>query len=169
MAKILSIIAPERFQQVEYLESKKALEEGGHTVVTASTHQIAFDKSDHSYKVDILLDEVMEDDFDAVLFVGGPGVHAFFDDPDFHSIAHAFYDAGKLTTAICAAPVILARAGLLKGRKSTCFAAQKDDLVAAGAVYTGGHTEKDGLIITADGPDSAYQFGQVIAEVLTET
>lgn len=166
MAKVLSIIAPEKFQQVEYLESKKALESIGHEVVTSCSHQMAFDKNDQRYKVDILLDEVMEDDFDAVLFVGGPGSHAYFDDPDCHSIARAFYDAGKPTTAICAAPVILGRAGLLKRKRATCFPHETQVLIDSGADYTGAHVEKDGLIITADGPDSAYDFGLAIAEAL---
>ncbi|MBU0706106.1 DJ-1/PfpI family protein [Patescibacteria group bacterium] len=166
MAKVLSIVAHEKFQQVEYLESKRAIEEKGHEVVTASTHQIAFDKLDQSYKVDILLDEVMEGDFDAVLFVGGPGSHAHFDDEDFHAIARAFFEAGKPTTAICAAPVILGRAGLLKGKKVTCFPSQSEDLIRSGAEYTGEHVERDGLIITADGPASAYDFGLAVAEAL---
>jgi len=166
MAKVLSVVAPERFQDVEYLESKKALEEKGHEVVLSSTHQIAFDKAEHSYKVDILLDEVMEDDFDAVLFIGGPGIPAHFDDEDFHAIARAFYDAGKPTTAICAAPVILGRAGLLKGKKVTCWSGVAANLEAFDANCTGGQVEKDGLIITGDGPDSAYDFGLVIAEAL---
>ena len=166
MAKVLSIVAPEKFQQVEYLESKKALEENGHEVVTASTHQIAFDKLDQAYKVDILLDEVMEDDFDAVLFVGGPGSHAHFDDEDFHAVARAFLDAGKPTTAICAAPVILGRAGLLKGKKATCWSGQTQDLEQTNAKYTGEHVQKDGLIITADGPESAYEFGLAVAAAL---
>lgn len=166
MARVLSIVAPENFQQVEYLESKRALEDKGHEVVTASTHQIAFDKLDHSYKVDILLDEVMEDDFDAVLFVGGPGSHAHFDDEDFHAVARAFFEAGKPTTAICAAPVILGRAGLLEGKKATCWSGQAEELRKTEADYTGAHVEKDGLIITADGPNSAYDFGLAIAEAL---
>ena len=166
MAKVLSIVAPEKFQQIEYLGSKRALEEAGHEVITASTHQIAFDKSDEGYKVDILLDEVMEDDYDAVLFVGGPGIHEHFDDTDFHSIARAFYEAGKPTAAICAAPVILGRAGLLKGKRATCFSAQVQELKDLGANYTGSHVEQDGLIITADGPESAAAFGTLIAERL---
>ena len=166
MAKILSVIAPEKFQQIEYLESKKALEEKGHEVVTACSHQMAFDKNDERYKVDILLDEVMEDDFDMVLFIGGPGSHALFDDPDCHSIARAFYEAGKLTTAICAAPVILGRAGLLNGKKATCFPAQKEALIESGAEYSEAHVERDGLIITADGPQAAYDFGLAVAEAL---
>ncbi len=166
MAKVLSIVAPENFQQIEYLESKKALEEQGHEVVMCSTHQMAFDKLDQRYKVDVLLDDVMEDDFDAVMFIGGPGASAHFDDDDFHSIARAFFTANKLTTAICAAPVILARAGLLKGVKSTCWPSHGGDLKAAEAEYTEAHVEKDGLIITADGPDSAYKFGLAVAEAL---
>lgn len=166
MANVLCIVAPERFQQVEYLQSRRALEENGHHVVTASTHQIAFDKADHSYKMDILLDEIMEDDFDAVLFVGGPGIYEYFDDADFQSVARAFYGAGKLTTAICAAPSVLANAGLLEGKKATCFEGEAENLKAKGALYTGGHVEKDGLIITADGPESAYDLGVAIAEMI---
>lgn len=166
MAKVLSVLAPEKFQQIEYLESKKALEERGHTVITVSTHQVAFDKADHRYKMDILLDEVMEDDFDAILFIGGPGIIACFDDYDFHSVARAFYDAGKLTAAICAAPIVLGRAGLLKGKKVTCFPGQAQDLISSGAIYTKAHVERDGQIITADGPESAYDFGVAIAEAL---
>ncbi len=166
MSKVLSVIAPEKFQQVEYLESKRALEEKGHEVVTCSTHQKAFDKLDEPYDVDVLLDEVMEDDYDAVLFVGGPGSHAHFDDPDFHAVARAFYDAGKPTTAICAAPVILGRAGLLKDKKATCWDAQTEELKKTEADYTGQPVQQDGLIITADGPDAAYDFGLAIAEAL---
>ncbi len=166
MAKVLSVVAHERFQQIEYLESKKALEENGHEVVMCSTHQMAFDKSDHSYKVGMLLDEVMEDDFDAVLFVGGSGILDHFDDGDFHSVARAFFEAGKPTAAICSASVILGRAGLLKGKKATCWEGNAEDLKNAEADYTGAHVEKDGLIITGDGPDSAYDFGLAIAEAL---
>lgn len=168
MAKVLSIVAAQNFQQIEYLESKRALEERGHEVITASTHQIAFDKLDEGYKVDILLDEVMEDDFDAVLFVGGSGIRDHFDDADFHSIARAFYEAGKLTTAICAAPTILARAGLLKDKKATCFPSEIGELKKGGANHTSALVEQDGLIITANGPGSAYLFGQTIAEALSK-
>ena len=166
MAKVLSVVAPEKFQQVEYLESKRALEEKGHEVVLCSTHQIAFDKNDEAYKVDALLDEVFEDEYDAILFVGGKGIQLHFDDPDFQSMARAFYDSEKVTAAICAAPVILARAGLLEGKKVTCWPEVGNILEKAGAEYTKEPVETDGLIVTGDGPDSAYAFGLKIAELL---
>ena len=166
MSKILSIIAPEGFQQIEYLESKRALEEQGHTVVTASTQEIATDKLGYKYDVDLLIDGIKEKHYDAILFVGGPGIYAHFDDVRFQNLARDFYEAGKLTTAICAAPTILGRAGLLSGKIVTCFDGEAEHIKESGATYTGASVEKDGLIITADGPGSAYNFGLRLAEEL---
>jgi protease I len=166
MAKILSVIAPEGYQDIEYNDSKKVLGSYSHTVVTASTVDEAHGKYGGTQKSDVLLSDVNVEDYDAILFVGGPGSHDYFDDPVAHNIAKAFLDAGKLTTAICAAPSILANAGLLDGITCTCFPSQADNLKEKGANYTGNPVEQDGLIITADGPDSATAFGKQIAEVL---
>lgn len=168
MARILSIVAPEQFQQIEYLESKKALEEAGHQVLMASAIKAPTDKLGKAYTADLLLSEAKAKDFDVILFVGGPGSHAYFDDPVCHRLAREFYEAGKLTTAICAAPVILGRAGLLKGKKATCWPGQTLALKSCGVECTGNPVERDGLIITGDGPKSAYEFGKRIAEVLIE-
>ena len=111
MAKVLSVVAPEKFQQVEYLESKRALEEAGHQVITASTVKTPIDKLGKAHKADLLIEETRVEDFDAILFVGGPGVYEYFENDDVLDLARDFYNAGKPTTAICAAPTILARAG----------------------------------------------------------
>ncbi len=119
MAKILIIIAPEGFQDQEYGDPKAVFETAGHTVVTASTVQEATGKFGSIARVDVLLKDVAPGDYDAVVFVGGPGTPVYFEDPTAHAIAGAFYAAGKLTCAICAAPGILAYAGLLKGKRVT--------------------------------------------------
>ncbi len=166
MAKILSVIAPEGYQDIEYNDSKSALEATGHTVITASSADEAHGKYGGAVRADVLLDKARADDYDAILFVGGPGSHQYFDDPTAHSLAKAFLNAGKLTTAICAAPSILANAGLLKGVKATCFQSQADNLKKNGAEFTGNPVEKDSLIITGDGPASATLFGEEIAKAL---
>ena len=168
MAKILSVISPEGYQDIEYNDSKKALEAKGHTVITASTVEEAHGGYGGTEKADVLLKDVNPDDYDAILFVGGPGCHDYFDDPVAHNLAKAFYNSKKLTTAICAAPSILANAGLLKGVNATCFSSQADNLKKKGANYTGNPVEQDGLIITADGPGSAKSFGEKIAKDLVE-
>jgi len=167
MTKILSIIAPEGYQDIEYNNSKIALEANGHIVVTASTKKEAHGKYGGIKDVDILLKDVKPNDYDAILFIGGPGSHMYFDDPLAHKLAKKFLKSKKLVTAICAAPSILANAGLLNGVKTTCFGGQIDNLKAHGAIFTGKTVEKDGLIITADGPSSATEFGKKISEALS--
>ena len=166
MAKILSIIAPEGYQDIEYNDSKKALEAKGHTVITASTVEEAHGKYGGTQKTDILLKDVNPDDYDAVCFIGGPGAYQYFDDPTALNLAKTFYNAGKVTSAICCAPSIFANAGLLKGITATCYKAQTENLKEKGADYTGNPVEQDGLIITADGPSSSKAFGEKIAEAL---
>lgn len=166
MATILSVIAPQGYQGIEYLHSKQALEWAGHKVVTASTTKKASAKDGSSVQVDVLLKSVKPEDYDAILFVGGPGVYDYFEDKTVLGLAKKFYKAGKIVSAICAAPTILANAGLLKGVKATCFPSQAANLKEKGAHYTGNPVEVDGLIITADGPAAAEEFGKVIADQL---
>lgn len=167
MAKILSVIAPEDFQDKEYEDSKGALELAGHKVVTASTEGSAYGKFGSEVDVDVLLSDVNIDDYDAIMFIGGPGSFEYFDDPTAINLAQDFYNAGKLTTAICAAPSILANAGLLDGVNVTCWEGESKNIQENGANYTGKDVETDGLIITANGPMSATKFGEIISQVLS--
>ncbi len=166
MATILSVIAHQGYQGIEYGHSKEALEAAGHNVVTACTSKKAKSKDGSSVPVDVLLKNVKVDEFDAILFVGGPGVYDYFEDPTALGLAKKFYKAGKIVSAICAAPSILANAGLLKGVKATSFPSQAANLKAKGAHFTGHAVVQDGRIITADGPASAEAFGEKIAEAL---
>ena len=100
------------------------------------------------------------------MFIGGPGSFEYFYDPTALNLAQDFYNAGKLTTAICAAPVILANAGVLDEKNATCWNGVANVLTDNGANYTGKDVEVDGLIITGDGPLSATKFGLAIAENL---
>lgn len=166
MTKILSIIAPQGFQEIEYGDPKKVLEDHGHVVTTASTVKNPTGHLGHSIPADLLLDEVNVDEYDAVYFVGGGGSVYYFDHPQALKIAKEFYEKGKLTCAICAAPSILANAGLLNGKTATCFWDQAENLKAKGANYTGNPVEQDGKIITANGPAAAKEFGETISKAL---
>ena len=166
MPKILSIIAPEGYQDIEYNDSKDVLEKNGNIVVTSSTVGVAHGKYDGTQKIDILLKDVIPDEYDAVLFVGGPGSHVYFEDPMAQELARNFFILKKHVTAICAAPSILANAGLLKEVKATCFPDQIENLKSKGAFYTPKPVVIDGLFITADGPKSAVKFGQAISKML---
>ena len=161
----LMIIAFEKFRDEEYAEPKKVLEAAGFKVTTASLQTgTAKGKYGLEAQVDIALKDVKAPDYDTVVFVGGPGSHDYFDDPTAQAIAKEAHDEGKIVAAICAAPSILANAGLLKGRTATSFPDQGPNLTAKGAKFTGKGLEIDGNIITADGPEHAKEFGEAIVK-----
>ncbi|MBC7347996.1 MAG: DJ-1/PfpI family protein [Clostridia bacterium] len=100
------------------------------------------------------------------LFVGGEGAREYWDDLQAHRIAREALEQGKVLGAICLAPVTLANAGVLAGRKATVWPDEAARLKAAGAKYTGSGVEIDGRIVSASGPESAKDFGEAIARLL---
>ena len=165
--KAVMVIAPQLFRDEEYLEPKKVLADAGIDVKTASSKLcLASGKLGATAQVDQLIKDINVHDYDAVLFVGGPGSHDFFDYPDAHRIAREAAAEGKILGGICSAAGILAKAGVLKGKKSTIFPGEAELLKAEGGIYTGRGVESDGKIFTADGPKSAKAWGQAILKAL---
>jgi len=68
--------------------------------------------------------------------------------------------------AICIAPVTLANAGLLKGRKATVFSSCAEQIKQKDAIYTGNPVEQDNGFITASGTEAAHSFGQALLQAL---
>ena len=167
MARVLMVIAPSVFRDEEYAHPKAVLEARGAEVITASRSVgICHGKLGMTAEATVALADAEASDYDAVVFVGGGGAETYFDDPAAHRLARATLEAGRVLGAICIAPSILARAGLLHGVRATAFASQKDDLIAHGAVWTGAPVEVSGAIVTANGPEAARDFGMEIADTL---
>lgn len=161
------IIAHKNFRDEELFETKEALEKGGVAVIIASSSMdTATGMGGAVVKPDILIGDINASDYDAVVFIGGGGAKEYFDDPTAHNLAWAATSSKKLLGAICIAPSILANAGLLAGKKATCFPSEATNLKLRGADFTGADIEIDENTITAEGPSSAEQFGQALAEAL---
>jgi 4-methyl-5(b-hydroxyethyl)-thiazole monophosphate biosynthesis len=75
-----------------------------------------------------------------------------------------FAAAGKRIAAICAAPMVLARHGLLKGKKATLYDGMEKEL--AEAEYVKENVVRDGKIVTSRGPGTAMAFAFALAEIL---
>lgn len=165
--KVVMIIASRDFRDEELQEPKSLLEKRGVQVTIACSvaGQVTGMKG-MKVKPDILIDQVNVEDHDAVIFVGGSGAKEYWNEPKAHSIVTETVAAGKILGAICIAPVTLANAGVLDGKKATVFSSEKDRLQASGAIYTGADVEVDGKIITGNGPDAAVKFGEAIALAL---
>lgn len=166
MSKILMVISPDGYQDFEYNTPKQIFIKNGYEVITTSTAKTAKGALGGSTNVDLLMNEVNPADYVAVTFVGGPGSHFYFDYKPTLKLAQDFYNAGKLTTAICAGPSILANAGILNGKTATSFDGESQNLTNKGATYTGNPVEQDGMIITGNGPQAAEVFGKKIVEAL---
>ena len=165
--KVLMVIAPAKFRDEELFDTKTALESSGASVNIASkTTDVSVGMLGGKAKPNLALSSAKAADYDAVVFVGGGGAEVYFTDPVALALAKDALAQGKVVSAICIAPSILANAGLLSGKKATVFKGDKylGILKAKGANYTGRDVEVDGKIITADGPNSAKKFGQAIAK-----
>jgi len=165
--KIAMFIAFQGFRDEEYIEPKKILEAAGMKVDTVSTAKgQAQGKFRLTAQVDKVVDEVNPGDYDALALVGGPGALEHLDNRKVHELLREAMEAGKVVGAICISPVVLAHAGLLKGRHVTCFPDGAPELEKAGAKFTGADLEIDGKLITASGPAPARKYGQALVEAL---
>lgn len=163
------VIAEKDFRDEEYLHPKRILEEAGVEVATASTttNQVS-GKLGAQVNPDLLVSQIQPEEFDCLVFVGGGGSEQYFDDLAVHALAKDFLEKGKVLAAICIAPVVLARAGLLSGKRATVYIDGAEELKKSGAVYTGKAVETDGRVITGNGPQAARDFGRELVRVLTE-
>jgi protease I len=161
------VIAKNKFRDEEYLEPRKVLEAAGAVVtVASSTLNTAEGMLGLKVKPDVLIGNVKEGDYDGIVFVGGGGASEYFDSPVAHKLARAFFERGKLTSAICIAPATLANAGILKGKRATSFPSSEQALRSHGATVTNEPVSVDGVVVTGVGPEAAKPFGQKLVEVL---
>jgi len=164
---VLLIVAQNGFRDEEYFKPKTILEDAGYEVKTGSVKAgIARGKLGGTAPVDVALSEVEVDDYAAVVFAGGPGAADYFSDKAALKLAAGAYRKGKVVGAICIAPGILARSGILKGKRATVFPDEIETLKREGAVYTALPVVVDGRIVTANGPEAAEEFGKALLKTL---
>ncbi len=167
--KAVLIVGRENFRDEELFETRRVLTDAGVKTVVASTKTGAVrGMLGRLAEATILVKDIVVDDYDAVIFIGGAGATEYFNSRFAWNIARETVQKRKVLGAICIAPTVLANAGLLNGVRSTSFLSERDRLQRAGALYTGVPVERDGLIITGSGPMASVQFGRAIADALAD-
>jgi protease I len=170
MKKVALIIAQKGYQPVEYGVPKEILTNAGIEVVTVANEiGTAIAKDGSETEVEMTIDQVKASDFDGVFIIGGGGAMEYLNNEVVHELVRSFTESEKAYGAICISPRILAEAGVLKGKKATGW--NKDDALAgilekSGATLVVAPCVVDGNLVTADGPDSAEEFGRTILELV---
>lgn len=117
---------------------------------------------------DMSLSQALDEEFDMIVLPGGlPGADHLDNDPRVHDLLQRMNAEGKFVCAICAAPKILAHAGLLDGKQATSYPGFLDDLDRPDVHSTGGAVERDGNIITSRGPGTSMDFALALIEALS--
>lgn len=170
--KALMIIARKDYQDIEYNNTKNVLEKEGIEVIVASNRTgTCRGVLGGTAQAEISLSGVDVSEYDAVIFIGGPGAASFQHDAEAHLTAQEAVTMNKVLGAICIAPTILAYGGVLEGKKATVWdgdGKQHEILEKNGAVFTNKTVTVDGKIVTANGPPAAREFGKKIVELLKQ-
>ena len=160
------IFLADGFEEIEALCPWNLLLRAGIPVKTVSINETTLVTGTHGLclHADITLDK-MEDDILGIMLPGGlPGadnLNASVKVQEYIAKADA---EGKLITAICAAPYVLGEAGVLQGKRATCFPGFEDRL--KGAIHLTDKVVTDGNVITAKGMGAAFEFGIEIIKYL---
>lgn len=171
--KICLVVAFRGFKDEEYFTPKAILEQAGFEVVTASDKKgVAIGADGGETESEIELKDLHPDQFDAILFIGGPGALDHLDNEESYRVIRETVDKNKLLGAICISPSILAKAKALVGKKATVWTSPLNKspvriLEENGAIYQNENVVVDGKVITANGPQAAQEFGQKIKEILS--
>lgn len=169
--RVLIAIAPEKFRDEELAGPVTALTAAGIAYDIASTRRGTCTGMLGAKAVATLsFEEVDPKLYDALAIIGGAGSQThLWDDEILQELARYFHEAGKVVAAICLAPVVLARAGILKGKKATHFDSPTAfrEMKAGGAKPVVQPLVADSRIITANGPGASKAFGDAIVKTLT--
>lgn len=172
--KHVLIMATDRFEESELFGPLEILRGRGATVTLASLAMAPIlgtvhDEPGKSIAPDLLIGDVEEADYDALLLPGGVG------NPDrlrmearAVALVRAFADAGKPVAAICHGPWLLVEADVVRGKRVTSWPSIGTDLKNAGGNVVDGAAVTDGNIITSRKPDDVPAFTEALAKALLQ-
>lgn len=164
--KTALILFADGSEELEAVTVINILRRAGVTVVFAGLHEGSLRGSRGTVLVpDTTLDDVLERDYDMVVLPGGqPGTNNLKADERVLKLVRRMHDAGKYVTAICAAPSVLATAGLLDGKRATSFPGALDPFPKV--MREPQAVVEDGKLITSRGPGTAMDFALTLVERL---
>lgn len=155
------------FEETEALAPLDLIIRAGADIKTVSISENYTVCGAHDIKIqaDLLAKETDLSDCDGLILPGGgKGTENLYASETVKNAVKNAYDKGKLICAICAAPTVLGRMGLLKDKTAVCYPGMEDMLFCKALATE--PVVQDGNIITAQGMGVSYEFGLKIVEYL---
>ena len=158
--KRIAVLIEEQYQVLEVWYPLLRLKEEGFRVdlIGSGTKEIYPSKEGYPAQADRAINEINASQYDAVVIPGGFAPDFMRRTPQMARFVRDMHDQNKPVAAICHGGWMLVSAGILKGRKATCFFAIKDDLIAAGADYVDEEVVVDRNVITSRKPSDLTAF-----------
>jgi 4-methyl-5(b-hydroxyethyl)-thiazole monophosphate biosynthesis len=170
MPKVLVPLA-QGCEELEAVTVVDLMRRAGITVVTAGLDNQPVKASRGVVLIpDMTLDQALQQSFDLIVLPGGlPGADHLNNDPRIHKLLQDMYQQGKYVSAICAAPKVLANAGLLTNKSATSYPGVLEDMKVPQMRFVDAPVVKDGQVVTSKGPGTAMDFALELIEILVGT
>lgn len=169
MTKKIAVLLADGFEEIEAVVPSDILARLGYEVIQAGIVSRTVTGS-HGFRVEAecMMKDLKAEELDAVFLPGGlPGATNLRDNAGVISLIKELRSAGKTVAAICAAPIVLSRAGVIGDRSVTGYPGSES--MADNLRYTGERTESDSGIVTGKGPGASFDFAFRFAEALGST
>ena len=141
-------------------------EEGWDVTVAALTRKTVQSKYHFAVEADRAVSECVSSDYDGLILPGGSAPEKLRLSPDAVRLTKEIFEAGKPVCAICHGPQLLISAGVLKGRRATCYPGIADDLKNAGALYEDSPVVVDGNLVTSRRPQDLPDWMRAFVALL---
>jgi len=164
---VLLFLPAKDFNEEEYSIARKLLLKYDKNIfITSDDHYVCSGNKGMKVKSDTSFYNINIENFTALVLIGGKGSKKYWDNEKLYNIAKDFNDAQKIIGAICSAPVILAKAGILKDKTATCYNEDKNELINLGIDYQDRAVVTDKNIVTSNGSQSATQFTEAVLHLI---
>lgn len=166
------IVATDGFEEWELFGPRQILQQRGAEVLLASLKRDPIQATIHddpgkTIRPDLTVDEVIADDFDALILPGGVrNPDQLRMHPNVIALIGKFAEQDKPIGAICHGPWLLVEADLLRGRKATSWPSIRTDLRNAGASVVDEAAVTDGNIVTSRNPDDVEAFTKALIDLI---
>jgi len=165
--KKIAILIDEMFEDSEFIYPYYRLLEAGMAVDVAATKKgPCRGKHGTEARATHLIKSLQSSAYDALFIPGGYAPDRLRRVPEAVAFARSIFEEGKPLCAVCHGPSLLVSAGILGGRRVTAYPSIRDDVVNAGAIYTGREVEVDGTLVTARDPKALPEMMRAFLALL---